>query len=334
MSSNQDTLAGAIETAMAQTQDGSTGAGENSQQQTAAGQSGAQGDPNQQPFGDQPPAGIAPPEFQEIEAPAFWKPGARDAWKALQAYREGAPHLKAIHEQWLETQKHFTQHQQQFSEFRRNFEPIGQFLQPYAQQWARDGMGPLEGLRQIMSWRDGLLQDPKGTILELARSLGVDLAQATEDQPWVDPVTQALQDRVNQAEAKLRQFEESGIQQQQQAVFAQVEAFKNQTDAQGNLLHPFLDQQVLNDMLHFYSTGRAKDPETAYRMAVQYSPEYQQHAAAEADRKAREQAAQQQQAAQQAARIAGKGPTAAVPGAGGKPGPASIREAINLAMGQ
>ena len=323
----QDTLSSAISAALDQQGSGSTGA-----------ESGQQTDAGQQPFGQQTaPAGIQPqqaaPEYQPIEAPAFWKPAAQEAWRAIQSHKDFGPHYKTIHEQWQDTQRNFTQHQQQLAAMRQQYEPVGQLISPYVQKWAQDGLGPVEGLRQVLGWRDALESDPQGTILALAQRLGVDLQQATQEQPWVDPATQALQDRLNQTEARLRQFEETGIQQQQQAVLSQVEAFRTQTDQQGNLLHPFLDQTVLQDMIHFYQSGRARDPETAYRMAVQYSPEYQQHAAAEADRQARDLAAQQQQRAARAAQIAGKGPTGSAGAIPGKSGPGSLREAINQALG-
>jgi DnaJ-domain-containing protein 1 len=156
------------------------------------------------------------------------------------------------------------------------------------------------------------------------------LQQAVQDQPWVDPATQALQQRLEAVQSKLDQFERGGQQQQQQATLAQIEQFRTATDQNGQLLHPFLNAQVLQDMVHFYTSGRAQDPETAYKLAVQYDPEYQAHAAKAAEQKAIEAARQQQQQQQQRQQITGKPSVGTDRGNTG--GKISLDDAVNEAM--
>lgn len=294
----------------------------------------APGAPAGAPAADQGAPAAAAPPLPELDAPHFWEPGAREAWKALHGWAEGRPHLEAVHKQWGKTQSMFTQLQQQNSEYRRQFEPLGQMLAPYAQKWAREGLDTVGGLRAMLSWRDAIEQDPGGTILELARHFGVDLQQAVEGQPYVDPTTQALQSQVEALTQQLQQFQTSAqqSQQQQQAeyFFSQLRAFETAADAQGNLLHPFLDQNVLHNMSHFHATGQARDPEEAYQLAVQLSPAYREAAAKQAEQKAIAEANAKRQEAAQRSAIAGK-PTAGT-GDRGARGKTSLDDAIRSAM--
>lgn len=232
------------------------------------------------------PAAAAPPApTPELEPPVQWPQAAKDAWKALHGAPDARNHLQQVHGVLGQTQAYVTNIERQNAEYRRNFEPIAQVLAPAAQEWARQGMDVQTGVRQLMAWNDALTKDPQGALLQLAETLGVDLAQATSEQPYVDPMVAQVQQQLAQSRAEFQQFRLQAEQQQQQfqqqQLLSSVQAFEQETDAQGNPKHPHF-REVFNDMLTLTTMGRASNPEEAYRMAVQLNPALQQQAAAAA----------------------------------------------------
>jgi hypothetical protein len=215
------------------------------------------------------------PELPEFEAPHHWGQEAKEAWKALHGYKEGRSHLERVHKQWGQTQGYLTKVEQERAQLRKQFEPLNEFLQPYSQQWAAQGMDTLGGLRQIMAFRDGLERDPQATMLQIAKMYGVDLGKMIEDQPYVPPEVQQLQQefaRVQEAQRQTQmQLQQSQQQQYQQYVLGQVQAFETEKDASGNLKHPHF-AEVVNDMAALKAMGRASDNEELYRLAVQLNP--------------------------------------------------------------
>jgi hypothetical protein len=226
------------------------------------------------------PAAQAPaPEF---EPPVQWPQAAKDAWKALHGAPDARNHLQQVHGVLGQTQAYVTNIERQNAEYRRNFEPIAQVLAPAAQEWARQGMDVQTGVRQLMAWNEALTKDPQGALLQLAETLGVDLAQVTSEQPYVDPMVAQVQQQLQQSRAEFQQFrlqaEQQQQQLQQQQLLSQVQAFQNEKDAQGNPKHPHFET-VINDMLTLYTMGRASSPEDAYALAVQLNPALQAEAA-------------------------------------------------------
>ena len=225
-----------------------------------------------------PGAPAAPAPAPELEPPVQWPQAAKDAWRALHGAPDARNHLQQVHGVLGQTQAYVTNIERQNAEYRRNFEPIAQVLAPAAQEWARQGMDVQTGVRQLMAWNDALTRDPQGALLQLAETLGVDLAQATSEQPYVDPMVAQLQQRIAQQDERWQQAERQQQQFQQQQLLSSVQAFQNEKDAQGNPKHPHFET-VINDMLALYTMGRASSPEDAYALAVQLNPTLQAEAA-------------------------------------------------------
>lgn len=217
-------------------------------------------------------------QLPEFEAPAFWKQETKEAWKALHGYAEGRPHLQRLHEQWGQTQSYLGGLQQEHAQMRNQFGPLNEFLQPYAQQWAQEGMDPVSGLRQVMAFRDGMIRNPQETLLNLAQSFGVDLQQAIAEAPYVLPEVQQLQSRIAQMEEASRQAEMGQQRQQQQWLHQQVQAFETEVDDQGNAKHPHF-RDVVQDMLYLHARGYAANPHEAYAQAVAAHPRFKAEAA-------------------------------------------------------
>lgn len=275
----------------------------------------------------------------EYEAPVFWDAQTKDAWKALHGYTDGRAHLEALHKQWGKTQAYLTKKEQEASQYQRRlqteYEPLNQFLSPYVQQWARQGLDPIGGLRAVMSWRDALESDPQGTIVQLAQELGIDLAQATAETPWVDPHVQQLQSELQQLKQAEQQRQQYQMQSQQQFLMQQVEAFRQATDGNGNPMHPHFEA-VFDDMLAIAAARPGITPDKAYATAVALNPELsaqaQQQAAAAAEAQAR--AAANAQKSQVAQTVAKSGVAKAAPARGSATASMSIDDAVAAAFTQ
>lgn len=217
-------------------------------------------------------------QLPELEAPAFWKPETKESWKALHGYADGRPHLQRLHDQWSQTQSYVGSLQQEHAQLRNQYQPLNEFLQPYAQQWAQEGMDPVSGLRQIMAFRDGMIRNPQETLLNLAQTFGVDLQQAIAEAPYVLPEVQQLQSRIAQMEEASRQAEIGQQRQQQQWLHQQVQAFETEVDDQGQAKHPHF-REVVQDMLYLHARGYAANPHEAYAQAVAQHPRLKAEAA-------------------------------------------------------
>lgn len=280
-----------------------------------------------------PPA----PTNPELSAPEFWQPQAREAWKALHGYQDGYAHLKTLHDQFGRTHGFLTQAQQRAAELERRHQPLQEFLTPYRQQWAQQGMDEVSGLRQIMSWRDALMENPQETILAMAQEFGVDLQQALEAQPWVDPHTQALEARLSAFERKEQEAQRAREAQEQEQRRAQQEFFMQRVDEfaatlgpDGKPLYPYLDLNVLQDMGLAYSRGLAQTPDEAYKIAMRWHPEGQKQLAKEAEAKAIEEAKAAAAKTAQIVGASGKDRTPIDRGAAG--GKVSLRDAARAVI--
>ncbi len=93
---------------------------------------------------------------------------------------------------------------------------------------------------------------------------------AAED--WTDPDVKELRQQVGQLTDYFANFQQN---QQQQAISetnSQIEAFRSQTDGQGNPLYPHFET-VRSDMGLLLSQGRVTDMKAAYDQAVYMNPE-------------------------------------------------------------
>lgn len=236
----------------------------------------------------QPAAAALPaaPADPPLDAPAMWNQAAKDAWLALNGDANHRERLKALHAQYAETQKYITQTEQQRAQLARMYQPFHEVIQPYAQQWAMQGLSPEMGLRQVMSYAEALQRDPKGTLMELAQAYGVDLRQALDDQPWVDPATQQLADKVQQFERMFQSMQDQGHRAQQETAIREVRAFESEADAAGNPKYPYFDR-VWEAMVPMIANGITPDLPSAYELACLRDPQIRAEMQAQQNERAR-----------------------------------------------
>lgn len=280
-------------------------------------------------------AAQAAAEIKRHAAPERWHQDAKKAWEALYGYEGAHTHMESINAQWQRANAYITQQEQQRAALERQWSPVAELIQPYAQQWAQQGMTPDAGLRQVLSYAQALAEDPASTLMQLAEMYGVDLQKQFEDRPYIDPQTESLQRQVQQLESRLAQQDEHAQRAQRMQLSQAVREFATATDEAGNLKHPYFeDDGVFDDMLKCVSMGYADTPEKAYSVVIGMRPDIQERMAAE--RKQAADAAAIQAAKQKSAQVTRTQQASGTIKGSGKGAPArmSEREAFEDAHAQ
>lgn len=205
-----------------------------------------------------------PEELQPVPA---WKEEARQAWESLAANQEYHDGLRQLRSQFDSDYQYRTKLEQERSDLSRQAQTAQQFQQ-LAQQYGDvlQGRNPLEVAGQLFWYSQRLAQNPQETIQQLAQQYGVDLNQVVQDQPYIDEYTQQLHGQVSQMQQQLYNWQVQQQQEQTRQVLENARAFEFETDAEGNLLRPFV-KDVAQDMLRLMQAGYAQDFQTAYDRA-------------------------------------------------------------------
>ena len=281
------------------------------------------------------------------EAPGWskrWKEPSQKALNALYSHPEARAHLDALLPELEETYSYTGRRDQEFAQYRKMFDPIGNAIGPYVQQFQMNGMTPEAGITQTLAFADALARNPDNTfptlaqmykpqnagqvIQALAQAWGADLGQVTQEQPYIDPAVQqmlgGLTQRFSTIEQALFHQHQQGQQAQQAAVLQEIQAFETATDESGAQKHPHF-RTVFEDMVQLVQLGRARSVGDAYTMAVRLNPEL---SASIGEKQALDSAARQTAAAKQA-----QGASRNVSGKpnGRDTAPSSIEEAMRAA---
>lgn len=288
---------------------------------------------------------LATPEEAPWEPPAFtarWSENARNAIKEFGGATHNRKFLEPILGQFEEHNKRYTQHQQEFSDYRKNIDPVYSVLQPLESTYRLQGMSLQQGVSQLVEGAKFVATDPDqafpyfagmyrprnpaDAVMGIAKAWGVDLGQVAQEQPYIDPTYQAMISPLQKELAELRQFTEQqrhsqtqeqfrARQQQQQQIIDKLKELEEQKDEAGNLRFAHLNT-VFPDIELLANTGRFKTIEEAYDHAVMMNPELSQSVMADrakaAEQKAILAATEKSKAIQKEANsnrsVAGKGP--------------------------
>lgn len=252
-----------------------------------------------------------------------WKPDAQQA--LLKAERGEAltpDELKLLR---VEAERRESDFHKGVSEFKTHSErakAYDQAIAPYQQHLQRLGVDAPTAINALMRADVTLRTSDPATkaqyFAQLAREYGIDLAQVQNPQP-VDPQTQFLTQQLNELRQQQQLWQNQVQQQEQMRVQQELQSFatadKKHFDA------------VRNDMADLLETGKAKNLQEAYDMAVWMRPDVRQtlieQQLADAQRKALEQA-QAQRAKTAAVGVKGSSPI----GAGSQPVTGSLRDVI------
>jgi len=287
---------------------------------------------------------LATPAEAPWEPPAFtarWSENARNAIKEFGTATHNRKYLEPILGQFEEHNKRYTQHQQEFSDYRKNIDPVYSVLQPLEQTYRLQGMSLQQGVSQLVEGAKFVATDPDqafpyfagmyrprnpaDAVLGIAQAWGVDLGNLVQEQPYVDPTYKALIDPLQRELAEVRQFTEQqrqvqaqeqvrARQHQQQLIVEKLKELEEQKDEAGNLRFAHLST-VFPDIELLANTGRFKTIEEAYDHALMMHPDLSKSVMAErakaAEQKAIHDATEKSKAIQREASsnrsVAGKG---------------------------
>ena len=124
-------------------------------------------------------------------------------------------------------------------------------IEPFKDTLAKAGITEAQKIQQYISWEQGILQNPKEGMIQLANSLGFNLeelingkqseggaAPAGDDETFKDPATEQI--------GKLTARLDANDDRQQKEVLTNaqnsIDTFKNQKDSSGQLMHPHFDK--------------------------------------------------------------------------------------------
>ena len=241
-------------------------------------------------------------EPDKVEAPSNWS--KRD--KEMLARIDDKDVAKWLLERDKAWQADYTRKTQATAQLKKDYEPVDQLFQPHRELMKQRGLTP-SGL--VEAWMNvekklasgeesaievvrGLVGGYKIPVDKLAAALGISQAKAEEIQTGEQPAQPApktvvppeLQQRLDEIERWKRDQDQQKLTlAQRQAIEAEnraqasIEAFKEETDGRGNLLHPHFDE-VEADMLAIVqglkASGKQVPPlKDLYERAVYANPE-------------------------------------------------------------
>lgn len=273
----------------------------------------------------------APEPAPQVEHPAAptrnpfssWKPDAQQAlMKAERGEALTPEELKLLR---IEAERRESDFHRGVSEFKSHSErakAYDQAIAPYQQHLQKLGVDAPTAINALMRADVTLRTSDPATkaqyFAQLAREYGIDLSQVQNPQP-LDPQTQFLHQQLNELRQQQQLWQNQLQQQEQMRVQQELQQF-----ATADRKH---FDAVRNDMADLLETGKAKDLQEAYDMAVWMRPDVRQtlieQQLADAQSKALAQA-QAQRAKTAAVSVKGSSPI----GAGGQPVNGSLRDII------
>lgn len=254
---------------------------------------------------DAPVEDVAPVETEEVEvstetlealtAPENWADPVREAFNRLSGFgltEEQAKQLgldpfagRDIAQAWLddhnEYRKGIDAKLQQSADFRKQAEPamaqnqaLQQIFTPLMPYWQQQGKAPDVALNQLAYYAEQLYRDPHSFLPQLAREFGVDLSQALEGVPYVDPQTERALSRIDDLERQMQSRDSEATQARNEQLITEIQQFESATDENGKLKHPNFSK-YFDDMMALFELKRASSLDQAYSMCERFDPDVQ-----------------------------------------------------------
>ena len=212
-------------------------------------------------------------EDDSLVAPEHWPQEIQEAFNRAD---------RTAQEAWLEQQRQFqrgyndqSQRLKEVETEQQRFQETAHVLSKYEPFWHAQGMSTAQGVNQLATWAMALAKDPVNTIPALAKMYGVDMMELAQGQPYVAPEDSARDQRMQQLEQRLALQDQREAEMRQNQLVGQIEAFRDQTDADGNLAYPHFNE-VVDSMIGMYQRGFDGPLEQAYEQAVWTNPEIRQ----------------------------------------------------------
>lgn len=258
------------------------------------------------------------------KAPSSWKPAAQEAFlKADRGEALTAEEIKMLTAEAERRESDFHKGVEQFKSHSERAKAYDAAIAPYQQHLQRLGVDAPTAINALMRADVTLRTSDPATkaqyFAQLAKEYGIDLGQVRQPQQ-MDPQTQFLMNQLNELRQSQQVWQNQVQQQEQMRAQQELQAFSSADK-------PHFDA-VRNDMADLLETGKAKDLQEAYEMAVWMRPDVRKslidQQLADAQRKTLEQA-QAQRAKTAAVGVKGSSPV----GAGGQPVNGSLRDILS-----
>ena len=200
-----------------------------------------------------------------LEAPQNWAEEVRSTFNNLP--REAQEFmLKRDKEMTAD----YTRKTQEVAEQRKSFESLDKVIAPMRQQISASGISEAEYIARLLNADTALRNNPKMALKQLAQAYGIDLANyENEAGEWNDPDPQISQlQQQNQAIlAELNQFKQQNLLTARQQTETQINSFAEAKDEKGNLKHPHFEK-VRARMGNLIDAKEAQGLEDAYAKAI------------------------------------------------------------------
>lgn len=178
------------------------------------------------------------PEAESVGEPKWWTKDERKAFASV------PPEVKKIilaKEQQMVDWAH--RHQSSVAQAANRYKALDETFEPYRTKLMRHGLDDVSAMRRFLGWQDAMEKDPVGTLRELASTLGVspENLMQTGQQEQEDPRFVEMQKTVQEMREMFEMQQRQAAESHQATIASDIQAFKTQTDENGNLLRPHVD---------------------------------------------------------------------------------------------
>lgn len=213
-------------------------------------------------------------ELPPLEPNALWEPHIKEMFPTLP--RDVQEFLLSTTTNW---QTGYNQKFQELANERKQLEPIQQtFSDPLLSGYLnQQGWQPHQAVQVLGQHIKNILTNPKAGYQTLMQAFGHNPTEifSAEDEPWVDPAVQQVNQRLDEFERQKQQeqqrFEAERLQQANQ----EVQNAMQLKDDQGNLVYPRF-MELVPEMMNISNAIPDLNIEQVYRMAEARNPAPQQ----------------------------------------------------------
>lgn len=206
-------------------------------------------------------------ELEPLEPPQMWGKEYRELFKKWGDVEGGREYQQAMLELYGQIQGYTTQKEQEAAQYRRDVEQWNGTFQQHQQWLAQNGLSPQDAARKGVGVLMQIAQDPKAFATGILDRLGYDYSSHGQDQPYIPPEVQGLQQQVQQLNQALEQQQQQAYHREVQQVQQRIQSFAHEADASGELKHPYFEQ-VQETMAGLITARQAADLDDAYTKAL------------------------------------------------------------------
>ena len=243
---------------------------------------------------------LAAPVEPEIPMPKSYSKAVETAWKDIP---------KEIKQELNKREMEYHRELTKQDEERLTGKQFKDIVTPYMAQIRAEGGDPLYAVQNFFNMahilRTGTPQQKAQLLMDTARQFGVDMQQAQQNQPRIDPVTQQLLQKTQHLERQLQAQQQSVKQQQEGKLVELVNTFASDATNYPHFSSVEAEMMALLQGGMFKEDAPADRLKKVYDYAVHANPQTRSTLIESAARKAQEQRVAEQKAKADAARKAG-----------------------------